>query len=97
MSRPHSEKRWKSPTSSSTHDALGPLNPGSCSWSTGGPGLGVRTQVDVGQHPVQELRLHAVRRQEVCQQLTVTELWMLQEPLQTNTHTDTHRHTQRDF
>lgn len=47
----------------------------------------VHTEVDIRQHPVQELRLHAVRRQEVCQQLTVAELWMPQESLNTNTNT----------
>lgn len=52
-------------------------------------GVCVRTQVDIGQHPVQELRLHAVRGQEVGQQLTVTELWVQQELLHTGTHTYT--------
>lgn len=36
----------------------------------------LRTQVDIGQHPVQELMLHK-RRQEVEQQLAVAELRML--------------------
>lgn len=44
------------------------------------------TQVHVRQHLVQELGLHAVRRQEVCQQLTVTELRVLQKSLHVHTH-----------
>lgn len=43
------------------------------------------TQVHVREHPVQKLRLHTVRRQEVHQQLTAAELRVLQEPLHTHT------------
>lgn len=46
------------------------------------PKLLESTQVDVGKHPVLKLRAHAMRRQEVHQQLAVAELRIAQELLQ---------------
>lgn len=44
--------------------------------------ISCHTKVNIRQHLVQKLRLHAVRRQEVSQELAVAQLRVLQKPLQ---------------